>query len=125
VGLAKFQVLEIVSNLAKLEADPALIAALQRRSFIEKGLDLIDGSECPLCDHIWDDEQHLREHLKAKLAKSEEARKLQQTLLSNGTVLAQEANRVVASWARRSPAPAEPSSHEERLSSPRKAGMRS
>jgi hypothetical protein len=88
------QVLEIVSNLAKLEADPALIAALQRRSFFEKGLDLIDGSECPLCDHIWGDEQHLCEHLKAKLEKSEEARKLQQTLLSNGTVLAQEAIRV-------------------------------
>src|ERR1039458_3288250 len=72
----------ILSDLAKLEADPALLAALQRRSFIEKGLDLVDGSECPLCDHPWENEQHLRDHLKAKLAKSEEARKLQQALLN-------------------------------------------
>lgn len=38
---------QIVTDLAKIEADPALLAALQRRSFIEKGLDLVEGSECP------------------------------------------------------------------------------
>ena len=75
-------------------ADPALLAALQRRSFIEKGLELVDGPECPLCDTPWEDEQHLRDHLKAKLAKSEEARKLQEALLKNGTAIAQEAIRV-------------------------------
>jgi hypothetical protein len=48
-----------------MEKDPGLLAALQRRAFIEKGLDLLDGPECPLCDKPWDDEQHLREHLKA------------------------------------------------------------
>ena len=93
--LAKTEAAAIVSDLAKLEGDPALLAALQRRSFIEKGLDLVDGPECPLCDTPWKDEQHLRDHLKAKLAKSEEARKLQQALLNNGTALAQEAIRVV------------------------------
>lgn len=93
--LAKTEAAAIVSDLAKLEADPALLAALQRRSFIEKGLDLVDGPECPLCDTPWKDEQHLRDHLKAKLAKSEEARKLQQALLNNGSALAQEAIRVV------------------------------
>jgi hypothetical protein len=63
---------------------------LQRRSFIEKGIELVDGPECPLCDTPWEDEQHLRDHLKAKLAKSEEARKIQQALLNNGTAIAQE-----------------------------------
>ena len=43
----------------------------------------------------WEDEQHLRSHLKAKLAKSETARKLQQSLLSNGTAITQEAIRVI------------------------------
>jgi recombinational DNA repair ATPase RecF len=94
VDLAKVEAAAIVSALAKLEADPALLAALQRRSFIEKGLDLVDGTECPLCDHPWENEQHLRDHLKAKLAKSEEARKLQEALLNNGTVLAQEETKV-------------------------------
>ena len=42
----------------------------------------------------WEDEQHLRDHLKAKLAKSEEARKLQETLLKNGTAIAREVVRV-------------------------------
>ena len=89
--LAKTEVATILSDLAKLESEPAFLAALQRRSFVEKGLELVDGPECPLCDHSWGDAQHLRKHLKAKLAKSEEARKLQETLLKNGTALAKEA----------------------------------
>jgi hypothetical protein len=92
--LAKKEASAVLADLAKLEADPALLAALQKRSFIEKGLDLIDGPECPLCDKPWADEQHLRDHLKAKLAKSEEARKIQQSLLSNGAAIGKEAIRV-------------------------------
>ena len=94
-ALAKAEAAAIVADLGKLESDPALLAALQRRSFIEKGLDLVDGPECPLCDSLWEDEQHLRDHLKAKLAKSEEAQKLQESLLNNGTVIAEKAIRVV------------------------------
>lgn len=94
-GLGNTETEAILSGLARLEADPALLDALQRRSFIEKGLDLVDGPACPLCDKPWEDEQHLRDHLKAKLAKSEEARKLQQVLLDSGTGLAKEAIRVV------------------------------
>ena len=92
--LAKKQAAAIVADLVKLETDPALLTALQTRSLIEKGLDLIDGPECPLCDTPWEDEQHLRSHLEAKLAKSEEARKLQQSMLSNGNAIATEAIRV-------------------------------
>ena len=92
---AKTEAAAILGDITKLEADPALLAALQRRAFIEKGLDLIDGPECPLCDQQWENEQHLRDHLKAKLAKSEEARTLQQPLLKNGTALAQEATKVI------------------------------
>jgi hypothetical protein len=92
--LAKKQAAAILADLAKLEADPALLAALQRRAFIEKGLQLVDGPQCPLCDTPWEDEQHLRDHLKAKLAKSEEARNIQQALLNNGTAISQEIIRV-------------------------------
>jgi hypothetical protein len=93
--LGKEHVIVILSGIARLEADPALLDALQRRSFIEKGLDLVDGSECPLCDHSWDNEQHLREHLKAKLARSEEASRLQAKLMQAGGELAREQVRVV------------------------------
>ena len=92
--LAKAEAAAIIADLTKLENDPALLAALQRRIFIEKGLELVDGPECPFCDTPWKDEQQLRKHLKAKLAKSEEARKLQQTLLKNGAAIAKEAIRV-------------------------------
>jgi recombinational DNA repair ATPase RecF len=92
--LAKKQAGAILADLEKLETDPALLAALQRRSFIEKGLELVDGPECPLCDTPWENEQHLRDHLKAKLAKSEEARRIQQNLLNNGAAISQEIIRV-------------------------------
>ena len=77
-----------------LEADPALLAVLQRRSFIEKGLELVEGPDCPLCDQTWEDEQHLRAHLNAKLAKSEAARRLQETLLKTGSAIARDVVRV-------------------------------
>lgn len=92
--LAKTEVEATLTDLAQLEADPDLLAALQRRAFIEKGLALVDGAECPLCDTPWDDEQKLRDHLKTKLAKSERARKIQESLLRNGANLSGEAIRV-------------------------------
>ena len=88
-ALAAADAAGIVADLSRLEIDPGLLAALQQQSFIEKGLDLVDGPECPLCDSPWETEQHLRDHLKAKLAKSEEARKVRQELLKNGTAVAQ------------------------------------
>ena len=76
---------EIYAGIGRLESDPALLAALQRRSFIEKGMELIYGPECPLCDSPWESEQLLRNHLKEKLAKSEEARRLHEALLRDAT----------------------------------------
>jgi ABC-type transport system involved in cytochrome c biogenesis ATPase subunit len=95
-NMAKGEVEAIVSGLERLEKDPALLAAVQRRAFIEKGLELVHGPTCPLCDTSWDNEQHIRDHLKAKLAKSTEAQKIQEALLKKGTALAQSAIRVAA-----------------------------
>jgi RecF/RecN/SMC N terminal domain len=85
--LGKKEAEAITADMARLDADPALLAALQRRSFVEKGLELVDGVECPLCDTAWKSERQLREHLTSKLAKSEKARKLQAQLLENGGAL--------------------------------------
>lgn len=95
-ALCTTEAAEITGDLAKLEADPALLAALRRRAFVEKGLELVDGPECPLCDAAWDDEEKLRAHLQAKLAKSEEARKLQDSLRTNGAGISDELIRVAA-----------------------------
>lgn len=93
--LAQAEVAAITECLVLLESDPSLFAALQRRSFIEKGLDLIDGPDCPLCDSSWATERHLREHLQAKLLKSKEASNVQQDLLKNGAAVWQLAVPVV------------------------------
>jgi hypothetical protein len=81
----------ILADLSRLESDSGLLESLQRRTLIEKGLDLVDGADCPLCDKPWEDEEHLRSHLEAKLARSAEAQKLQQALMNNGAAIAQEA----------------------------------
>lgn len=82
------QASSIVANIEKLELDPALLMALQRRSLIEKGLELLEGPECPMCDHPWPDEEHLLDHLRAKLLKSENAGKIQTSVLEDGTKIA-------------------------------------
>jgi DNA repair exonuclease SbcCD ATPase subunit len=97
--LAKDEAAAILADLAKLEADPMLLAALQRRSFIERGLSFVDSPACPLCDAPWQNTEDLREHLKAKLSKSEEARKLQESLLKHGAVIAQKIIGVVGQLA--------------------------
>lgn len=78
--LGTAEVATLLSDLARLSDDPALADALQQRAFVEKGLSLVDSAACPLCDTTWPDIEHLREHLKAKLAKSEEAKNLQEEL---------------------------------------------
>ena len=84
----------VLRDLTKLDGDPALREAITRRSFVERGLGLIDGTQCPLCDTDWEDEETLIAHLKAKLAKADEAAALQKRLLDNGTELANQARRI-------------------------------
>ncbi len=57
----------IVTDIEKLETDPALLIAVQRRAFVEKGLALVDGPECPLCDHKWQSGGTLRAHWQRSL----------------------------------------------------------
>jgi ABC-type multidrug transport system ATPase subunit len=85
--LGKTESDKIVTDLSKLEADPSLLAALQERGFVEMGLSRVDSAECPLCDHEWPDIDHLKQHLQAKLDKSEETKKLQDALLKNAALI--------------------------------------
>src|SRR5581483_8199169 len=86
----------ILTTLEKLEVDSSLLDTLHRRELIEKGLNLVDGPDCPLCDKTWDDVEQLRAHLAAKLAKSAEAARLQSALLSAGSDLARNVEHLVA-----------------------------
>ena len=95
-ALGAGEVASILADIGRLEDDPALLEALRQRSFVERGLALLRGTRCPLCDAEWEEEEHLRKHLQAKLAKSEEAEGLQQRLLSSAAVIADHARRLAA-----------------------------
>ena len=73
-----------------------MFEALQQRSFVERGLALVGGPRCPLCDMEWEDEEHLRTHLQTKLTKSEQAEAVQKHLLTDATVIASHARRIAA-----------------------------
>ena len=90
----------IRADIAALEGDPVLLEMLRQRAFVERGLALVGGARCPLCDLEWEDEGHLREHLEAKLRKSEQAEGIQKHLLDNCAVIAGHAARVAALLAR-------------------------
>lgn len=81
---------ELVAGLDQLQSNPRLLEMIQRRSFIETGLDLVDSAQCPLCDSEWDIEA-LREHLRAKLQESANAETLQGSLLSKGELIKKDA----------------------------------
>ena len=86
----------ILADIATLEGDPALLEALRQRSFVERGLSLVGGPRCPLCDIEWEDEEHLRAHLQTKLARSAQAEAVQKRLLDNAAVITGHARRIAA-----------------------------
>ena len=81
---------ELTTALAELEEDPTVLDALRHRQLVEVGLPLVSDAACPLCDAAWEDAATLREHLNAKLARSEAAARLQQRIqAASGKVTAQ------------------------------------
>ena len=68
--------------------------AIKQRSFIQRGLALVDGSRCPLCDMEWEDEEHLKNHLQTKIAKSAQAEALQKRVLENAAAMGSHARRI-------------------------------
>lgn len=85
----------IAADLAGLEADPELMLALKRLSFVEQGLSFVDGPSCPLCDLAWDDTEQLQGHLQAKVEKSRAAQALQASLIENASKLSAELIRII------------------------------
>ena len=94
--LSDDEVRRVLRDLDILDSDPAMLEAITRRSFVDAGLRLVDNADCPLCDSNWVDEEALKTHLRAKLAKADEANALQQRLQDNGASIADEAKRIAA-----------------------------
>lgn len=79
----------LLQNIAKVEADPALLSLIKRHSFFQTGLDLVDGAQCPLCDLDWDMSK-LQSHLKGKLEKSKEAKAVRDQVVEAGQAVSEE-----------------------------------
>ena len=92
--LGQEEVESVLHDLNTLDGDPALLEAVTRRSFVENGLGLLDGTRCPLCGTDWEDEEALRSHLRGKLAKADDADALRQRLVGSGTGIANLAQRI-------------------------------
>jgi ABC-type cobalamin/Fe3+-siderophores transport system ATPase subunit len=61
--------------VGKVRERPALLKNLQRRVFLQSGLDLIDEALCPFCDNAWSIEV-LKTHIATKLTEADEAREI-------------------------------------------------
>jgi len=94
--LSQDAVRRVVRDLETLDSDPAILEAITRRSFVNAGLRLVDNADCPLCDSSWEDVEALKAHLRAKLAKADEASALRRRLLDNGAAIGDEAKRIAA-----------------------------
>jgi recombinational DNA repair ATPase RecF len=64
----------------ELLGDEDLLAALDRATFFQAGLELADGDSCPFCDKKWPIAD-LRKHVEQKLARLAEAKKRRDDLL--------------------------------------------
>ena len=93
-ALTQEEVESVLRDLTTLDGDPALLEAITRRSLIERGLEMIDGAQCPVCDTDWEDEEALRAHLRAKLTKADEAEALQEQFSDNAAKIANQARRI-------------------------------
>ncbi len=74
---------KLLTNVAKLEEDPALLTLMKRNAFYQTGLEMVDASSCPLCDSDWDISK-LRAHLQDKLEKSKGARIARDQIIESG-----------------------------------------
>ena len=92
--LRKEEAENLSADLDKLEGDPELLQTIEGRSFVERGLELIEGAYCPLCDTQWEDEESLRAHLREKLIRADVAEGVQHRLLRNASAIASEAVRI-------------------------------
>ncbi|MCO6438151.1 MAG: AAA family ATPase [Phycisphaerae bacterium] len=81
------QVDAVLGAVEQIEKDPGLLPLIRRAAFLQTGLELIDGPQCPLCDTPWDVEA-LRAHVQKTLDRSREAKQIETSLLQNGRAIA-------------------------------------
>ena len=83
----------LLKDYAAIHADPDLLSKIKRQPFLQTGLELVDGPQCPLCDTSWD-AQALKTHLQGKLQASVQAQATRDRVVDGGNAIAAAALRV-------------------------------
>ena len=91
----EIEITAILTSIEKLEEDAGLLPLIKRHSFLQAGLELVDGPVCPLCDAAWELDK-LCQHLREKLRKSEEAQGVQKAMLEPGQTISSEVTKLRA-----------------------------
>ncbi|MCA9252022.1 MAG: AAA family ATPase [Phycisphaerales bacterium] len=76
----------IVIAIERIEQDTNLLPLIRRAAFLETGMELIDEPQCPLCDTTWDVDA-LRAHVREKIERSKEAKRVETALLINARAI--------------------------------------
>lgn len=84
----------LAGALSRLESDPNILEALLHRQLVDVGLPLATDNACPLCDQPWRGEGSLRDHLNAKLERSQTAADVERTMRTATNELTDEFRRV-------------------------------
>lgn len=86
VGLeesTKGSVQTILGCLEQLGENPQLLSLIKLNSFLQSGLELIEGPNCPFCGLDWN-EEHLRQHVRERIGLSEESQRIESIMLDAG-----------------------------------------
>jgi ABC-type branched-subunit amino acid transport system ATPase component len=83
----------LLQSIATLEANPGLLEAIRKHSFLQAGLDMVDSAHCPLCDTEWNIDA-LRSYLKEKLEESKSAQVVRNLLIDSAQTIAMEVVRL-------------------------------
>jgi hypothetical protein len=85
----------LLADIAKIERDQTLLPLIKRYSFLQTGLEFVDGPNCPLCDAEWDIDG-LKSHVRGKLERAKEAQAIRDRMMRSGQVLSDAALRLNA-----------------------------
>jgi hypothetical protein len=86
----------LIAQLDRLDQDPLLLLSLHQRVLVEQGMALVDGPECPMCDHEWPDQGELLAHLHLKQEKSKTAGLVQKEILERAELVSRAAGNLKA-----------------------------
>lgn len=69
-------VVEVLGVCGEVAEASDILAELPMRPFVERGLELVVSNSCPLCELSWESQEHLEDHLRAKVQRSDRAQAL-------------------------------------------------